>query len=397
MSKIALTRRVKIAIFMVTVVAAVALLAYIIISGNLLGASSNTYGMRETEIRFKYDFQSCADFGSGTSGAFYSTKDGMKYIGADGSELMSHTYTLISPVFVHEGDYGAVYEHKGKTLYVYDKNGLLYNKTFDGGILAVSMNARGYTGIITQAGEFYDIYVYNDKGIALKKYIYRESPFPISVDVSDDGRILAVAFLDFGGVDITSKTILIYINQSEYINYADGIFGSINGNSGQYLGMIKFMNGNNLLAVSDAEIALYNTTGSCEKKWSYSLGNKLSAISFIGTNGFAVALGKPFINKTAEAENSVFFYDLTLKKTGEYLCGGEILGLSSGYGSVLIEESKKITAVTKEGKELWSFNTTQDIKSAQFIDNTSTVLISSGNEAVIYKLAKTAVTTEAPE
>ncbi|MBQ5589915.1 MAG: hypothetical protein IIU70_07220, partial [Anaerotignum sp.] len=55
------------------------------------------------------------------------TKDGVKYFTSMGDAKWSDTFNMTSPVMIQEGDYVAVGDMGGKTVRVYDRNGMLYD------------------------------------------------------------------------------------------------------------------------------------------------------------------------------------------------------------------------------------------------------------------------------
>ena len=125
------------------------------------------------------------------------TKDGVKYYTAVGAQKWSDTFSMTSPTIVQEGDFVAVGDMGGKTVRVYNKEGMVYDLQAGGSPVQFALNETGYLSLITKNDSSYRICVYNRKGKLLKERVEESKGiYPLSSDVSDDSRVFAISYLD---------------------------------------------------------------------------------------------------------------------------------------------------------------------------------------------------------
>ena len=99
------------------------------------------------------------------------TKDGVKYYTAVGAQKWSDTFSMTSPTLVQEGDFVAVGDMGGKTVRVYNKEGMVYDLQAEGSPVQFALNETGYLSLITKNDSSYRICVYNRKGKLLKERV----------------------------------------------------------------------------------------------------------------------------------------------------------------------------------------------------------------------------------
>ena len=112
------------------------------------------------------------------------TKDGVKYYTAVGAQKWSDTFSMTSPTIVQEGDFVAVGDMGGKTVRVYNKEGMVYDLQAGGSPVQFALNETGYLSLITKNDSSYRICVYNRKGMyrmtagCLRSAIWTQRIFP---------------------------------------------------------------------------------------------------------------------------------------------------------------------------------------------------------------------------
>lgn len=361
-------------------------------NGNFINTLAGGSEFVETDISLAYDSNSKASFFTYAKkdGFFYATKDGISFIDSSGLESMSRTYNMSNPVMTGEGSVAAVLEKNGNDVYVYNTDGEMYQVKTPYPILNYSVNAMGYVSVILKKDDNYIINVFNDRGnLQSEGSLVYKNKMPIATALSNDGRILAICFLDSSNVEINSYINFYYLNPGEANEYKsqDGLFTFSGDNTDQIIGLIKFMDNNELIAVSDKEISIYQPEKKPVKKAALPLSNKISAISF-NTNCFAVAYGAPFLNQPSEKEGFVDIYDLGLSKIGEFKASSGVDYLAFGLNSLIIGEGRKFSAVTDKGGLLWEYTALHDVKQLLFLGNTSKILVAGTTEAIVMKMEK---------
>ena len=92
---------------------------------------------------------------------------------------------MTSPTLVQEGDFVAVGDMGGKTVRVYNKEGMVYDLQAEGSPVQFALNETGYLSLITKNDSSYRICVYNRKGKLLKERVEESKGiYPLSSDVS---------------------------------------------------------------------------------------------------------------------------------------------------------------------------------------------------------------------
>ncbi len=362
--------------------------------------STQKMKMANTDIAVTYDFNANAYFYSNNDkGFFFCTKDGVQYLSPKAEQVWASTYSLANPVFSTKSGFIAVGEPKGTNVYVFDKNGKYTDIRTDGPVLSFSVNQTGYLSVISQDGDGYKIGVYSQKGgpdpIWLRNHTDM-NVLPISCDVSSDGRIVAVSYLDLN-TRISSNIVFSYIS-NEKLDFPDTVFGAVLEDN-RIVGMVKFMENNKLLTISDASVNCYQPreNHSIATLWSIPVGNEIMHFTLNGEKGFAMSLGEKLLNNPNAVEPGVLqFYGLGGEKTGEYRFTGRSSYLYMDYNTAILGEGNKFLAVNTLGGVLWEHNATADVKQLIFVGDKNTVLSVSEMSAEMLKYSRVTVTSDTP-
>ena len=84
--------------------------------------------------------------------------------------------------------------------------------------------------------------------------------YPLCCDVSPDGEIIAISYIDTTGVEIKSKIGMFYINSDTGADYTDSMYGAVEKND-EIIFKMYFMGGNNLIAIGDRNITSISAAG----------------------------------------------------------------------------------------------------------------------------------------
>ena len=372
---------------------------FVMENGVLPTAGSAAMVFEEAVVAARYDMDSRTQVYTYKEGKgfFIASRDGIRFLSSDGQEKMSCTYNMIVPRLAGRGGYAGVAEDGGTNLYVCNAEERLYTVTTENPIRSFSVAANGYAVVITQKDDTYDVIVYNNKGqISHYGLFVDANVYPIAADVSNDGEILAVSYLDTSGGEMNSRILFSYVNKTKAADYAtdNGVFAAVNHNPDRLVGMVRFMEGNMLLALSDKDLVCYDTNNAARRKWSLELGNKLDAACFSEPGWFALAYGSRDPNVSGEEPGLCRFYDLNLTVLGEYKAGAKVTQLTAGYGTALVCCERQYNAVAQSGNELWRYDATHDVSQALFMENTNTLVLAGGTQTEIVRRVKEKVETE---
>jgi|GEM_PF-1718079 len=379
----------------------VMLVLFVMENGALPSPGNTSMIFEPTDIATEYDMDNPKIYtAKNEKGIFLATRDSLRFITADGKETILGTYNITAPELVGKGDIVGVAGNGGLSLHVFNTDGALYTAATDHPIAFFSVAANGASVVITPNGDNYDITTYNSKGAVSSYTLYAEANVsPIAADVSDDGRILAVSYLDRNGGEISSKLTFSYINKSEAEDYAaaNGVYAAVNSDADSLIGIIRFMKDNLLLALSDRSLACYDANNGAKTKWSMNLGNKLSAICLTESDWFALAYGARNPNVPGEEPGVCRFYDLNGSMLGEYHAAGQITHLAAGHNAALLYSDRYLTAVSQSGNLLWTYEATQDILQASFFENTNKLVLTGSTQTSILRRTRLAPASAAPD
>ncbi len=350
-------------------------------------ASTDNATFDDSGVGFAYAPDSQADFYCYQSDFFFGTKDGMKFVSSKGDERWDYVYSMVEPVMVCEKGIVCVAEAKGRNIYVFNKGGLMYTKTFDEPILTFAVNGMGYLAAAVQRPDGYEVYVFNDQGTSVgwRGVFNEDNLFPVALDVSDDGRIIGISFIDINKVYASTKLIFAYLNGEEGRQFEDTIFAYKEAEN-YLITTVRFMKDNNFITVSADEIICMEVgQNTFSEKWKISLGNRLSKLGFLEDTGVVLALGDGMMNRLYDPVGTLRIYDLNGTVTGERFLGNEITYLSTGSNACIVGVNRSFQAINADGGLLWSTAFTKDVSKLLFIENTGTVLQAGGGRVAILR------------
>lgn len=377
-------------LLMLTTIVIIIILNYIDAPNKALPA----YGIKTSETGVLIPYEKRGSFYTYRDKIFYSTNDGIQLIDENNDTLWVSTFSMKKPIVITDEGTVGICDDKGSVLNVYGLSGFQYSVDEGYPILGFSVNKNGFSSVIMQVDNYYRLYVYRDDGTVTHQSNFSEQNniMPLSCHVSDDNRILAISFLDISDIKINSMVAFYYINKNENpaADENEGFLASYTIPD-SIVSIVRFMENNNLVAVSDKEINFFKAESTKNsdtfRKEPFVLNNKLQYINFINKKNIAIALGEPYNDRSkAEEAGTVKWLDMEGSVLASYKADKTITYMSSGLNSTIIGTSRSYTALNSKGAEIWNYTAVQDISDIMFVTNTNTVLVVSANEARILKM-----------
>lgn len=371
-------------------------LAGLLIFNLVSGKQTATADLQKSSVSISYgaDSRSSIYAPENGGGFFIASKDGLHYYDKSGKELLSDAYNMTLPVMVGEGNYVAVAEKDGSSIYVYsteNTTGPVYVGQTDEPIISFALNTAGYISAITQNGAHYKIVTFNDKGTRTYGELTDENVIPLASDISNDGRILAISFADYNGAELNSVIEFSYINKSDSLESQSDVFASNTSNNGQMIGIIRFMADNVLLAVSEQELCAIDTENSAKKIWSYAYPNTITALD-CGDSYFALSYGGALPNMDSLSENTVRIYDMSLNLLGETVFSQNVTYLHCSNKAVIAGGRSALAGYGLNGGELWTYNVSSENATACFVGSTSRIAVFTATKTEILSLGAASAT-----
>jgi len=355
--------------------------------------------MEPTGHSVSYTFDASPSFHSNNSRFFYFvTRDGISFRPSNGDVRWSYTFSFSQPLMVARGDIVAVGErYGGRRIYVFNSSDeLLFRADFDYPVAMFSVNAAGFLSVVLQTSVGYRVYVHNQQSIRAGEYLYRQNIvgelyFPTAVEVSEDGRYIAVAIADLN-VRVNTTVHLRYLNErdSRVWGLEYGLF-AFETFADQIVYAVRFMADNRLVMATESQIMGYQiiareyTVTTKQPIWTIQLQNELSQMAFYGNRHLVYVTGDRHLGATNGSPVGMVQIINTTdgERVGEFNMGRRATHLSVGHGAVLVGSDRNFHAIDLRGNHLWEHNSLHHTGDMIFLDDTDTVLIAGASRAEV--------------
>ncbi len=304
---------------------------------------------------------------------FYCTKDGIKFLDFNGNQLWNYTYTLNSPLAISEGECFAVAETQGKAVQVYNREGELYSLRTDSAILQMSLNKEGALALILKDSGGYKIQLYNKTGqLLMERMDHDEGVFPLSLDISNDEKILAVSYIDTNEIEVAGKILFFNSNKNDAKNSESGDFFASISKNGTFIPVLKCMDNGNFIAVGDSIIFCLDSSGN--ELWSVEVNNKIDKVAFGNGTHTIIALGEAIAGRDGVDNGTIVIIDEKGSSKSNISMGRPVTYLSAYKTGIVAGVGREYTSFSYSGNINWNHTATQDVKDI--------ILLSSSNMAL---------------
>lgn len=301
-----------------------------------------------------YASDSKTGYRSYDDGYIQYTKDGARFYTKSGKQSWDDAYTMVSPTIDEKGKYTAIFETGGRTVRVYNDEGLIYNVQTSEPISSVAVGENGYIGVISN-GDTYSVSVYSTSGSVIFQRIEAESGvYPFSCDISPDGEIIAISYMDTTGVEIDSKVGMFYIDAEKGAEYTDSMFAAVEKKD-EVIFAVYYMSNSGLIAVGDRHIIYLTSSG--EEDWNIEVTNEIMGIGVCGSK-LAMLYGDELPDKDGVESGTIVFVSSGGKLIDGYCIGAESDFFASSEGGVVIGSGSNYYGINSNGKVVWSLNDT---------------------------------------
>lgn len=135
------------------------------------------------------------------------SKDGASYIDNQGKEIWVQSFEMKSPTACVNGNYAAVADQQGNSIYIFDKSGPTGTATTLLPIIKATISAHGVVAAVLEDSTSNYIYFYKNDGnvldVKIKALLNGETGYPVDISLSPDGTQLigAYAYLKNGALN----------------------------------------------------------------------------------------------------------------------------------------------------------------------------------------------------
>ncbi len=293
--------------------------AVMIVTGTCLVIENQTYTSVTTADSYKKNTEDSNQYAAFSDGMIRYSRDGVVFLNKKNQEKWIQPCQIQNPVIDINEDVFAVADIGGNTIMIFQKNGLKGEIETTLPIEKIAVSNQGIVSAILKNESTPQIISYDAVGNILVEHQVNlnSTGYPISLDMSADGKNLLVSYLstkngtlksvfasyNFGQAGQQKTDNLIYTEEFEQTVVAD----------------VFYMDASTSVAVGDKSFVIYEGTQSVKKKKEVNLNQEIRSefhsdkyIGFVLTNqdksGYEVQLydktGKQMINREITGEYS---------------------------------------------------------------------------------------------
>lgn len=246
---------------------------------------------------------------------FTYSNDGMSCTDIKGKTIWNQTYEMQNPVIRTCSKTVAVGDYNGRKIYISDTQGTLGTIETTMPIRDFCVSANGVVAAVLDDATVTGIYLYSATGDSSKPLAYfkttmSNSGYPIAIDISNDGSLVAVSYLKAEGGKIESS-IGFYNFASVGQNYTDNLVSGY-GYPDAVVPMIHFMGNDTVFAVADNQIMFFKGRQKPESLMGNMISEEIQSVFYDESH-----VGLVFYNTAAETTYRIEIYDTNAKKSNE--------------------------------------------------------------------------------
>lgn len=214
---------------------------------------------QEAAIQGEGSFCGYMEFGDGV---IKYTKDGASYIDSRGKAIWMQSYEMKSPFVTVNGDFAAIGDKQGNSIYICDRSGCQGQVTTTLPVLSLSVSAKGVVASVQEDSKASYIYLYKKDGSALDIYVkslLSGDGYPVDVSLSPGGTqwITSFMYLEQGMI----KNKIVFYNFGLGKNDPKRVVGIFlpEDLSDAMAGRVRFMDESHAVAFTDKGLQFFST------------------------------------------------------------------------------------------------------------------------------------------
>lgn len=340
----------------ITILLAMILIAVIIIIATI-NSNNKVYTSYSVKTSIEWSVSSDAQAIEYSGRIIIYSIDGAYCADNKGKSLWNITYQMQNPMVEVNGDYAAIGDYNGSTIYIMDENGKKGEVTTDLPIKKFSISESGYVTAVVANTSTTSIYLYSIDGeqVAYFKTTMDKSGYPFDISISDNGKLVAVDYLY---VDTTGSTnqlvsrVAFYNFGSVGQNYEDHYVSGYDYED-SVVGMLRFLDDETSFAISDTELYIYKGKQIPSVDQTIELTQDVKSV-FYDEN----YIGLVYQGNTGEEAYLLDVYNKDGEKTGTIPFTLEYTDIIFSHNCAVIYNSTEAALYTMKGK--CRFETTFD-------------------------------------
>ena len=231
----------------------------------LIAVIVSAYYNYQKMVYTDYDVTGKISYAEASNARFVKVGDNILRYSQDGASefniindmLWNETFEMQNPIVDTCGDYVAIGDYMGTTIYVYNSEGLQGSIDTSTPLKRFCVSGKGSVAVVLEDDEvtWVKLYDVNGTNIASDRTTMSKSGYPVYIDISEDGILLAVSYL-FVDSGVLSTSVAYYnfgaVGQNEVDNLVSGY-----NYSGTVVSLVNFMNADTSFIVGDNKFSIF--------------------------------------------------------------------------------------------------------------------------------------------
>lgn len=297
---------------------------------------------------------------------------------AAGKTSWNISYNMKKPIADVCGDFAAFADKGMQTLCITDGQGANYSINVPEKIVAISVAAQGVTAVWADALSKDHIYLYDVNGVLLIdiETSIADDGFPLSMDLSDDGKKLVTSYMRTE--DEITSWVTFYNFGSVGQNYAGRVVGSYSF-KGKIMPEVRFVNNERVCVFGEDECILYRM----KEKPSELATQDTVRLSAVCSDSEHICLAE----SETDGTHTITVFDADGKSKKTIVTGLSYTGLSVGKEELIVYNNSSIIIYYLNGTEKYRTQIDGGIRNV-FPAGEDQYTVIGGSEVRLIKLVK---------
>lgn len=319
-----------------------------------------TYHSLKTEKVIAEHVDSTTKFFAYKSGSISYNEDGISFIDGDGKTVWEKAYSIKNPIVTYCGDYIVVAYKNGNEILLYDSSGKVKRFSTSYAISDVEVAEQGVIAAILQGDDenYIELYDASQKKLVTIKTTVDENGYPLDIDLSDDGTMLAVSYLVVDGLQ-TKNRVAFYDFGEKGQEKEDRLLAGFDFKD-TVIPKLQFMGQNTVCAIGDNKTIIFNTKDTPSKQKEIKIDSRIKSVAADDSH-FALVLENK--KKSSKEQYLVQAYNRSGKMVMEKEIKTEFSDVYLGDDGVLFVGNYHCSMINFAGHEMYQQNFKKRIQS----------------------------------
>ena len=211
------------------------------------------------------------------------SQDGASAFNISNEMLWNETFEMQNPIADVCKDYAAIGDYMGTTIYVYNSAGLQGTIDTSTPLKRFCVSGNGNVAVVLEDNEvtWVKLYDVNGTNIASDRTTMSKSGYPVCIDISEDGILLAVSYL-FVDSGVLSTSVAYYNFGAVGQNEVDNLVSGYNYRE-TVVPMVNFINPNTSFILGDNRFSIFKGSEKPESVFEKEIDKQILSV-FSGDN-----------------------------------------------------------------------------------------------------------------